>query len=461
MNGIIMDFFFTKMQIARNRIRHAQKKCSSDTATIEKALAISPIDGRYKDMTFCLEHLFSEFALMRIRVKVEVLYLIRLLRFLHGKSFDCLKKIYHNFTMSDFLQIKEFEKTTKHDVKAVEYFLKHMIDTKYSQLKSYKQFVHFALTSQDINNTALSLSLKQYTKDVYLPCIGTVAEKLCKLSHAWKPIIMIGRTHGQPASPTSLGKELHVFVYRLNQQLCILRQVEFFSKFGGATGNLNAHYAAYPEHNWEIFCNQFLRDDLELKRSLCTTQIDSYDSVAVLCDAFRRINTILLDLVKDLWLYISFEYIQQKNAPGQIGSSTMPHKVNPIDFENAEGNLTIANALLELFSRKLPVSRLQRDLTDSTVCRNFGACFGYVQVAYQKILKGLDKLQPNHIQIHQDLLRHKVVMAEGVQTIMKKHGDSNAYEKIKHAIDTGRMSPILDQYNLQDGENYVGNATSF
>lgn len=463
------NFYLQKINQARRICRHKKSRTRfqirrAPAATLsqaEQALAISPIDGRYKNLTRSLENYFSEFALMRYRVKVEILYFIKLVHLLHNTNLENLKHIYQDFSMQDYLHIKKVEQTTHHDIKAVEYFIQNKIRKTVPNAVQHLSFVHFGLTSQDINNTALSISLKEYTQEVYVPSVCNIIKKLNDLSQSWRHIIMIGRTHGQPATPTSLGKEVHVFVYRLNQQLRILKTVQFWSKFGGATGNLNAHYLAYPENDWVQFSTDFLEQDLRLCRSEYTTQIDSYDSVAVLCDAIRRINTILLDLVKDLWLYISYEYISQQQSTGQIGSSTMPHKINPINFENAEGNLTLANTMLELFARKLPISRLQRDLTDSTVCRNFGQCFGYVQVAYAKLLRGLGKISANKSRIAQDLKNNKVVMAEGLQTLMRARGDTRAYEKVKKAITEGNLHHLFEQFNLLQPHLYVGTATQF
>ncbi|MBN1414383.1 MAG: adenylosuccinate lyase [Bacteroidales bacterium] len=403
---------------------------------LTKLTAISPIDGRYRKTVVACAAYFSEFALIRYRVMVEVEYFIALcdlplpqLRQIESQHFEILRKIYSNFTPNDAQYIKGIEKTTNHDVKAVEYFLKEKFDS--LNLSHFKEFIHFALTSQDINNTAIPLSLKDALQAVYYPLLEQVIAKLKTLASEWKEVAMLAYTHGQPASPTRLGKEINVFAERLEIQKNQLITVPFSAKFGGATGNLNAHYAAYPDTDWTGFSNHFVNDILGLTRSQTTTQIEHYDNLAAIFDCMKRINTILIDLDRDCWSYISMEYFKQKIKTGEVGSSTMPHKVNPIDFENSEGNLGLANAIFEHLAAKLPVSRLQRDLTDSTVLRNIGVPFAHSVIAFHSLLKGLDKLLLNKEVIDRDLSNNWAVVTEGIQTILRREGYPRPYEALK------------------------------
>ena len=398
--------------------------------------AISPIDGRYRSKTISLSPYFSEEALIKYRVLVEVEYFIALreadlpqLAKIDKSIYDSLRAIYKNFSTEDALWIKETEKTTNHDVKAVEYFIKSKFDS--LGLQEYKEFIHFGLTSQDINNTAIPLSTKEAFENVYLPGLVSVIAKLKELAMEWKDVPMLARTHGQPASPTLLGKEILVFVERLEEQMRLLFNVPFAAKFGGATGNYNAHKVAYPNTDWRKFGTDFVENSLGLHHSFPTTQIEHYDHFAAFFDALKRINTILLDLCRDIWTYVSMDYFKQKLKAGEIGSSAMPHKVNPIDFENAEGNLGIANAILEHLSAKLPLSRLQRDLTDSTVLRNLGVPVAHILISYKSILKGLDKLILNEEIFNRDLENNWAVVAEAVQTILRREGYPKPYEALK------------------------------
>ncbi len=398
--------------------------------------AISPIDGRYRKATQDLAPYFSEYGLIKYRVKVEIDYFIFLsqqglpqLPTLTASQIEQLKDVYKNFSFKDAEIIKETEKTTNHDVKAVEYFIKDKLTL--LGLENYLEFVHFGLTSQDINNTSIPLSLKDATEEVLLPTLSTVHSKLIAFSKEWADVSLLARTHGQPASPTRLGKEIYVFAERLQKQIDQLLAIPFSAKFGGATGNFNAHYVAYPNTNWILFGNNFVNNVLGLSRSQFTTQIEHYDNIAAYCDAMKRINTILLDLCRDIWTYVSMDYFKQKLKAGEIGSSAMPHKVNPIDFENAEGNLGIANALLEHLSAKLPISRLQRDLTDSTVLRNIGVPLSHILISYKSILKGLDKLILNEDSLTKDLENNWAVVAEAVQTILRREGYPKPYEALK------------------------------
>ncbi|MFN3840946.1 MAG: adenylosuccinate lyase [Cyclobacteriaceae bacterium] len=397
--------------------------------------AISPVDGRYFNITQTLAPYFSEYGLMRYRVWVEVEYFIALtyalpeLADVPKTMEETLRNLYQRFSEADAQAIKAIEKTTNHDVKAVEYFLKEKLEA--LNLGKHKEFIHFGLTSQDINNTAIPLSLKAFTENEYLPAIQQLAGKLTALSVQWKDVPMLARTHGQPASPTRLGKELYVFIERMNRQVDLLKTIPHTAKFGGATGNLNAHHAAYPEINWGHFANTFVSKQLGLVRSEPTTQIEHYDNLAALCDNLKRINTILIDFCRDMWQYISMEYFLQKIRKDEVGSSAMPHKVNPIDFENAEGNLGLANALFEHLAAKLPISRLQRDLTDSTVLRNLGVPLAHTWLAIASVQRGLEKLELNKEAIDNDLEKNWVVVAEAIQTILRKEGYPNPYEALK------------------------------
>ena len=398
--------------------------------------AISPIDGRYRDKVDSLANYFSESALIRYRVMVEVEYFIalcelplpQLRRFDHA-LFDNLKEIYLDFTVEDAQKIKDIEKVTNHDVKAVEYFIKERFDA--LNLHEYKEFIHFGLTSQDINNTAVPCSFRDAIHDVYYPVIDELIAKLEELAEEWKDVPMLAKTHGQPASPTRLGKELRVFVYRLTKQLELLKKVACSGKFGGATGNFNAHNVAYPEIDWTAFANKFLTEKLKIEREQYTTQISNYDNFAAVFDNLRRINNIVVDLDRDFWTYISMAYFKQKIKAGEVGSSAMPHKVNPIDFENSEGNLGIANAVLDHLSNKLPISRLQRDLTDSTVLRNIGVPLAHTIIAFKSTLKGLNKLIINKPAIEADLEDNWAVVAEAIQTILRREAYPNPYEALK------------------------------
>jgi adenylosuccinate lyase len=398
--------------------------------------AISPIDGRYRVKTDVLSKYFSEFALIKYRLRVEIEYLISLgdnnlegFPSFTDKQRDNLREIYKNFKLSDAEKIKDIEKLTNHDVKAVEYFIKECLDS--IDLSDIKEFVHFGLTSQDINNTANPLSLMEASNDVIIPEFEKLVEAVFNKLEEWNDISMLAKTHGQPASPTKLGKEFMVFKVRLDRQLEALRASVFYGKFGGATGNFNAHLVAYPEIDWVLFSNNFLKESLGLKRLKYTTQIDHYDTLAEYMDNLKRINTICLDLCKDIWMYISMNYFSQKVVKGEVGSSTMPHKVNPIDFENAEGNLGIANSILEHLSSKLPISRLQRDLTDSTVLRNIGVPLGHILIALKSIQKGWSKLMVNREVINKDLDDNWAVVGEAIQTILRREAYPNPYEKLK------------------------------
>jgi len=398
--------------------------------------AISPVDGRYRGKTKNLSPFFSEEALIKYRVRVEIEYFIALcelplpqLKSFNPSLFEELRSIYQHFSADDALEIKEIEKTTNHDVKAVEYFIKKEFDK--LQLQDYKEFIHFGLTSQDINNTAIPLSIKEALEKVYLPELESLIEVLRTLAQEYKEVSLLARTHGQPASPTRLGKEIDVFVNRLEHQTKSLLAIPHAAKFGGATGNFNAHHIAFPETNWKNFGTHFVEDSLGLHHSYPTTQIEHYDYFAALCDALKRINTIIIDLDRDFWTYISMDYFKQKILEGEVGSSAMPHKVNPIDFENSEGNLGISNALFEYFASKLPVSRLQRDLTDSTVLRNIGVPFGHALIAFQSTQKGLNKLLLNSQKIEEDLSSNWAVVAEAIQTILRREGYPNPYEVLK------------------------------
>ncbi|WP_177765548.1 adenylosuccinate lyase [Flavobacterium sp. I3-2] len=414
--------------------------------------AISPIDGRYRSKTQALAPYFSEEALIKYRVLVEVEYFIALcelplpqLQNIDKVIYPSLRKIYEDFSTEDALWIKETEKTTNHDVKAVEYFIKQAFDK--LGLHEHKEFIHFGLTSQDINNTAIPLSTKDAFSNVYMPTLINVINKLKELSMEWKDVPMLARTHGQPASPTRLGKEIHVFVVRLEEQLRLLNNVPFAAKFGGATGNFNAHFVAYPTNDWKQFGEDFVEGILGLKHSFPTTQIEHYDHFAAFFDALKRINTILIDLDRDIWQYVSMEYFKQKIKAGEIGSSAMPHKVNPIDFENSEGNLGIANAIFEHLAAKLPISRQQRDLTDSTVLRNVGVPMGHTIIAFEATLKGLNKLLLNESKFEQDLENNWAVVAEAIQTILRREAYPNPYEALK---DLTRTNTAITRESIQE-----------
>lgn len=438
--------------------------------------AISPIDGRYRSKTAELDDFFSEYALIRYRVMVEVEYFITLcelplpqLKDFNGE-YDDLRALYEEFQVEDADEIKEIEKETNHDVKAVEYFLKRRFDE--LGLTAFKEFLHFGLTSQDINNTAVPLSMMEAHKLVIKPALEELTDKLKAMADEWKEIPMLARTHGQPASPTHLGKEIYVFVERLNDQMNMLNHVPFSAKFGGATGNMNAHKVAYPDIEWPAFAKRFVEKSLKLKRQPTTTQIDHYDNMAAYFDALRRINTILIDLSRDVWMYVSMEYFKQKIKAGEVGSSAMPHKVNPIDFENAEGNLGMANAILTFLSTKLPISRLQRDLTDSTVTRNIGVPIAHTLIAIKSLMKGLDKLLLNEDKIRYDLQQNYAVVAEAIQTVLRREQIAGAYELLKGLTRTNKhigkeaIDAFIDQLPVADTikeelhaitpENYTG-----
>lgn len=423
--------------------------------------AISPIDGRYRSKTEQLDLYFSEFALIRYRVKVEVEYFIALcqlplpqLATVPHDKFQCLREIYENFSVDDAGRIKEIESATNHDVKAVEYFLKEKFDL--FGLQQYKEFIHFGLTSQDINNTSVPMSIKDALHEAYLPLMNELLSILDRYATEWNDVPMLARTHGQPASPTRLGKEIRVFAYRLRQQLQMLSQVPVSGKFGGATGNFNAHLAAFPKYDWVAFANSFLQDTLGIQREQWTTQISNYDNMGALFDTLRRINTIIIDLDRDIWQYISMNYFKQKIKAGEVGSSAMPHKVNPIDFENSEGNLGIANAIFSHLSTKLPVSRLQRDLTDSTVLRNIGVPFGHTLIALHSTIKGLNKLILNQEAINADLDGMWNVVAEAIQTILRREGYEKPYETLKaltrtnSVVNAESIANFIDTLNVSD-----------
>ncbi|MBZ4657925.1 MAG: adenylosuccinate lyase [Methermicoccus sp.] len=439
--------------------------------------AISPIDGRYREKTDELSSFFSEFALIKYRVTVEVKYFIALyelnlppLQGMNEGDKTRLHQIIDNFDEKDAWRIKDIEKTTNHDVKAVEYFLKEKFDT--LGLSAYKEFIHFGLTSQDINNTAFPMMWRDALQQVYILQLEALVQLLEKYAEEWKDIPMLAHTHGQPASPTRLGKEIEVFAYRLRNQIEPLKHIPAKGKFGGATGNFNAHHVAYPAIDWAAFANKFLAEKLGLSREAFTTQISNYDALAASCDALKRINTILIDLCRDMWQYISMEYFKQKIKEGEVGSSAMPHKVNPIDFENAEGNLGMANAMLEHLAAKLPVSRLQRDLTDSTVIRNIGMPLAYGLIALKSTTKGLNKLLLNREAIDRDLENNWAVVAEGIQTILRREGYPKPYEALKELTRTNQhitkesISQFIDTLNVSENiknelkaitpQNYTG-----
>lgn len=430
--------------------------------SISSLNAISPIDGRYRNKVEKLAPYFSEEALIKYRVQVEIEYFIALcevplpqLADFNTALFKDLRAIYKNFTAIDASAIKDIEKVTNHDVKAVEYFIKEKFDS--LQISEYKEFIHFGLTSQDINNTSIPLSIKDAMNDVYVPEYFEVLSKLKTLAEDWKSVPMLARTHGQPASPTRLGKEIHVFVTRLEAQFDLLNDIPSAAKFGGATGNFNAHHVAYPEIDWKAFGSQFVQEKLGLHHSFPTTQIEHYDHMAALFDTLKRINTILIDLDRDIWTYVSMDYFKQRIKAGEVGSSAMPHKVNPIDFENSEGNLGIANAIFEHLSAKLPISRLQRDLTDSTVLRNVGVPFGHTIIGFKSILKGLNKLLLNESKFAEDLENNWAVVAEAIQTILRRESYPNPYEALKaltrtnEKINQQSISNFIDTLEVSDG----------
>ena len=420
--------------------------------------AISPIDGRYRSKTASLAGYFSEYALIRYRVRVEIEYFIALCELplpqLAGFShelFEPLRDIYRHFSEQDAARVKEIEQTTNHDVKAVEYFIKEKYDTLLSPLTSHlsplKEFIHFGLTSQDINNTSVPLSVKEALEEVYYPAVEELIEQLNDYAEQWRNIPMLAKTHGQPASPTRLGKEIMVYVYRLEEQLRGLKDTPITAKFGGATGNFNAHHVAYPQYDWREFGNEFVAAKLGLEREQWTTQISNYDWLGAIFDGMRRINTIIIDLDRDFWMYISMDYFKQKIKQGEVGSSAMPHKVNPIDFENSEGNLGMANAVLAFLAQKLPVSRLQRDLTDSTVLRNVGVPMGHAMIALQSTLKGLRKLILNEEKLHEDLDNTWAVVAEAIQTILRREAYPHPYEALKALTRTNQR---MTQQTIHD-----------
>ncbi len=418
--------------------------------------AISPIDGRYSKKTESLKQYFSEAALIKYRVLVEVEYFISLCNFplpqlqnFPTKKYELLRNLYANFTNEDAQKIKDIEGVTNHDVKAVEYFIKEKFDK--LGLQDFKEFIHFGLTSQDINNTAVPLSIKNAMEENYLPQIKNIVAKLKANAKRWKDVAMLARTHGQAASPTRLGKEIMVFVERIENQLALLNNIPFSAKFGGATGNFNAHHVSYPEIDWVSFANSFTADALGLERQQTTTQIEHYDNVAALTDNLSRINTILIDFSKDIWTYVSMDYFKQKIKEGEVGSSAMPHKVNPIDFENAEGNLAIANAVFNFLSGKLPISRLQRDLTDSTVLRNIGVPFAHTSIAFASLERGLNKLVLNKKAIDTDLEKNWAVVAEAIQTILRREGFKNPYEMLKELT---RNNEVI---NAESIANFINN----
>lgn len=427
--------------------------------TLSNLTAVSPIDGRYRSKTDCLAPYFSEYALIKYRVRVEIEYFISLTSFLNifdVKSVEqSLRGIYENFSLADAERVKEIEKTTNHDVKAVEYFIKEKF-SEISGLDTYKEFIHFGLTSQDINNTSVPLSIKEALHDVYYPLVEELISQLQEYADKWKDIPMLAKTHGQPASPTRLGKEIMVYVYRLTEQLNQLKACKITAKFGGATGNYNAHHVAYPDIDWKAFGNKFVSEKLGLEREQWTTQISNYDNLGAVFNTMNRINTIMIDLDRDFWMYVSMEYFKQKIKAGEVGSSAMPHKVNPIDFENSEGNLGIANAILIHLANKLPLSRLQRDLTDSTVLRNVGVPLGHMVIAIQSTLKGLRKLLINKDAIQRDLNNCWAVCAEGIQTILRREGYPKPYEALKELTRTNNniteesIEQFINGLNVKD-----------
>ena len=429
---------------------------------LNELTAISPIDGRYRGKTKDLAAYFSEYALIKYRVRVEIEYFIALcqlplpqLEGFDANLFERLRDIYRNFSENDAQRVKDIEKVTNHDVKAVEYFIKEELD-RIGGLDAYKEFIHFGLTSQDINNTSVPLTVKDALNEVLYPQVEELIAQLKEYAEEWKNIPMLAKTHGQPASPTRLGKEVMVYVYRLTEQLSQLKACKITAKFGGATGNYNAHHVAYPEYDWKAFGNKFVSESLGLEREEWTTQISNYDNLGAIFDAMKRINTIIIDLDRDFWMYVSMEYFKQKIKAGEVGSSAMPHKVNPIDFENSEGNLGMANAILAFLSQKLPVSRLQRDLTDSTVLRNVGVPMGHMVISLQSTLKGLRKLLLNEDAINRDLDNCWAVCAEGIQTILRREAYPHPYEALKAltrtnaAITAESISNFIDTLEVSD-----------
>ena len=423
--------------------------------------AISPVDGRYRNKAENLAAYFSEYALIKYRVQVEIEYFITLSEFLPqlhalatAENKEALRKIYREFSVEDATRIKEIESVTNHDVKAVEYFIKEKFDL--LSLQEYKEFIHFGLTSQDINNTSVPLSIKDALNEVYFPGLQEVIDMLKKYAEDWADVPMLAKTHGQPASPTRLGKEVMVFVYRLEQQVKLLKVTPVSAKFGGATGNFNAHHVAFPEYDWKAFGNKFVNEVLGLSREEWTTQISNYDNMAAIFDGMKRIDTILIDLCRDFWQYVSMEYFKQKIKAGEVGSSAMPHKVNPIDFENAEGNLGMANAILAHLATKLPISRLQRDLTDSTVLRNVGVPMAHIEIAFKSLTKGLGKLLLNEKALYRDLDNCWAVVAEGIQTILRREGYPKPYEALKaltrtnDGITAESISNFIDTLQVSD-----------
>ena len=430
--------------------------------TLDALTAVSPIDGRYRGKTEKLADYFSEYALIKYRIRVEIEYFITLcelplpqLADFDHKHFDSLRDIYRKFDEEGASRVKDIEKITNHDVKAVEYYIKEQLD-KLGDFEKYKEFIHFGLTSQDINNTSVPLSIKDALNEVYIPQIEELTEQLKTYAEEWKDVPMLAKTHGQPASPTRLGKEIMVFAYRLDKQVEMLKACPMTAKFGGATGNFNAHHVAYPEYDWREFGNKFVSEKLGLEREQYTTQISNYDCLGAVFDALRRINTIIIDLDRDFWMYISMEYFKQKIKAGEVGSSAMPHKVNPIDFENSEGNMGMANAILQFLAQKLPVSRLQRDLTDSTVLRNVGVPMGHGVIAIQSTLKGLRKLILNEEKISADLDNTWAVVAEAIQTILRREAYPHPYEALKALTRTNKkmteetIHEFIKELNVSD-----------
>lgn len=437
----------------------AHKKTIMD---LSQLTAISPVDGRYRNLVADCERYFSEFALMKYRVMVEVEYFIALcelplpqLSNFRKEDFVSIRKIYESFSVEDARKIKDLEKVTNHDVKAVEYYLKGQFVQ--VGLREFQEFIHFGLTSQDVNNTAVPYSLKQALQDIYFPLVNRLLKKLSGMAGAWKNVPMLARTHGQPASPTRFGKEILVFVDRITAQYNQLKNIPVYAKFGGSTGNFNAHVAAYPEIHWVQFANDFIQRSFGLVRLQNTTQIEHYDNLAATFDCMKRINTILTDLNRDVWMYISLDYFTQKIEDGEVGSSVMPHKVNPIDFENSEGNLGVAIALFEHLSAKLPVSRLQRDLTDSTVLRNLGIPFAHTVIALKSLLRGLDKIVINEKVIHEDLEKNWVVLSEAIQTVLRREGYPSPYEALKaftrtrQKIGKDELFAFIDSLKIDEG----------